>query len=42
LLQQEYPQHIMIGFTQDQMYLSEYAVGELVRVSINLRGREVG
>ncbi len=36
-----YPQHIMIEFTQDKCdLLSNYAIGEAVKVSINLRGRE--
>jgi single-stranded DNA-binding protein len=38
---EHYPQHIMIEFTQDQCdLLNNYAVGEPVKVSINLRGRE--
>lgn len=39
--EEQYPQHIMIEFTQDKCdLLSNYKVGEPVRVSINLRGRE--
>jgi hypothetical protein len=38
---EQYPQHIMIEFTQDKCSdLDKYRVGEEVRVSINLRGRE--
>ena len=38
---EQYPQHIMIEFTQDKTdLLSSYAPGEQVKVSINLRGRE--
>jgi hypothetical protein len=38
---EQYPQHIMIEFTQDKCdLLSSYNVGEAVKVSINLRGRE--
>ena len=38
---EQYPQHIMIEFTQDKCdLLSNYGVGEAVKVSINLRGRE--
>lgn len=37
----QYPQHIMIEFTQDKCdLLNNYGVGEPVKVSINLRGRE--
>ena len=36
-----YPQHIMIEFTQDKCdLLNSYAIGDAVKVSINLRGRE--
>ncbi|KZE83069.1 hypothetical protein AV926_05855 [Myroides marinus] len=39
--EEQYPQHIMIEFTQDKVnLLDSYQVGEQVRVSINLRGRE--
>ena len=39
--EEQYPQHIMIEFTQDKCdLLNSYTVGEPVRISINLRGRE--
>ena len=39
--EEQYPQHIMIEFTQDKCdLLNNYRVGEPVKVSINLRGRE--
>ncbi len=38
---EQYPQHIMIEFTQDKCdLLNNYTLGEAVKVSINLRGRE--
>lgn len=38
---EQYPQHIMIEFTQDKTdLLNSYTPGEQVKVSINLRGRE--
>lgn len=38
---EQYPQHIMIEFTQDKCdLLNNYTPGEPVKVSINLRGRE--
>lgn len=38
---EQYPQHIMIEFTQDKTaLLDNYAIGEAVKASINLRGRE--
>jgi hypothetical protein len=38
---EQYPQHIMIEFTQDKCdLLNNYSVGETVKVGINLRGRE--
>lgn len=38
---EQYPQHILIEFTQDKCdLLSSYAIGEEIKVSINLRGRE--
>lgn len=38
---EQYPQHIMIEFTQDKCdLLNNYIEGELVTVGINLRGRE--
>ena len=37
----QYPQHIMIEFTQDKSdLLNNYNIGESVKVDINLRGRE--
>ncbi|GIZ07310.1 DUF3127 domain-containing protein [Flavobacterium sp. UMI-01] len=39
--EEQYPQHILIEFTQDKCdLLNNYSVGEPVKVSINLRGRE--
>jgi hypothetical protein len=39
--EETYPQHIMIDFTQDKCdLLNSYAIGDAVKVSINLRGRE--
>jgi len=39
--EEQYPQHIMIEFTQDKCdLLNSYKQGEAVKVSINLRGRE--
>jgi single-strand DNA-binding protein len=39
--EEQYPQHILIEFTQDKcMLLDGIQVGEPVKVSINLRGRE--
>lgn len=38
---EQYPQHIMIEFTQDKCdLLNSYKIGDAVKVSINLRGRE--
>jgi hypothetical protein len=38
---EQYPQHIMVEFTQDKCdLLNNYSVGEDVKVSINIRGRE--
>jgi translation initiation factor IF-3 len=38
---EQYPQHIMIEFTQDKCdLLNNYKAGDPVKVSINLRGRE--
>ena len=37
----QYPEHILINFTQDKCdLLNNYNVGDDVKVSINLRGRE--
>lgn len=39
--EEQYPQHIMIEFTQDKCdLLNNYTAGDAVKVSINLRGRE--
>ncbi len=39
--EEQYPQHIMVEFTQDKTdLLNNYKPGDQVRVSINLRGRE--
>lgn len=39
--EEQYPQYISINFVQDKCdMLSAYKVGEAVKVSINLRGRE--
>ena len=39
--EEQYPQHIMIEFTQDKCdLLNQFQVGQPVRVGINLRGRE--
>ena len=38
---EQYPQHILIEFAQDKCdVLNGYKVGDIVDVSINLRGRE--
>lgn len=38
---EQYPQHILIEFQQDKCdLLDNYKVGESVKVSINIRGRE--
>ena len=38
---EQYPQHIMVEFVQDKTdLLDSYQVGQQVKVSINLRGRE--
>jgi hypothetical protein len=39
--EEQYPQHIMIEFVQDKTeLLNNFQVGQDVKVSINLRGRE--
>ncbi len=39
--EEQYPQHIMIEFVQDKCdLLNNYQVGQAVKISINLRGRE--
>ena len=38
---EQYPQHIMVEFVQDKTdLLNNYQVGQSVKISINLRGRE--
>jgi single-stranded DNA-binding protein len=38
---EQYPQHILIEFNQDKCdILNSYGIGEEVKVSINIRGRE--
>ena len=39
--EEQYPQHIMVEFVQDKCdLLNSYKVGQDVKISINLRGRE--
>lgn len=39
--EEQYPQHILVEFVQDKCdLLNSYRVGQMVKVSINLRGRE--
>jgi len=39
--EEQYPQHIMVEFIQDKCdLLNSYKVGQEVKISINLRGRE--
>ncbi len=39
--EEQYPQHLMIEFVQDKTnLLDQYEIGQIVKVSINLRGRE--
>ncbi|MFL0353441.1 DUF3127 domain-containing protein [Xanthomarina sp. GH4-25] len=39
--EEQYPQHIMIEFVQDKTdLLNNFQVGQQVKISINLRGRE--
>ncbi|MBG6110590.1 hypothetical protein H4V97_002303 [Flavobacterium sp. CG_23.5] len=39
--EEQYPQHILVEFVQDKCdLLNNFKVGEAVKVSINLRGRE--
>jgi translation initiation factor IF-3 len=39
--EEQYPQHIIMDFVQDKTdLLDQYNVGEQVKVSVNLRGRE--
>jgi len=39
--EEQYPQHIMVEFVQDKTdLLNNYSVGQNVKISINLKGRE--
>ncbi len=39
--EENYPQHILIEFVQDKCeLLNDYRVGQMVKISINLKGRE--
>jgi len=39
--EEQYPQHILVEFIQDKCdLLNNYSAGQMVRISINLRGRE--
>ncbi|NJB36807.1 MULTISPECIES: DUF3127 domain-containing protein [Flavobacteriaceae] len=39
--EEQYPQHILVEFVQDKCdLLNSYRAGQMVKVSINLRGRE--
>lgn len=39
--EEQYPQHIMVEFVQDKTdLLNNFSVGQGVKISINLRGRE--
>ena len=39
--EEQYPQHILIEFVQDKTdLLNNYKVGQTVKISINVRGRE--
>lgn len=39
--EEQYPQHILVEFVQDKCdLLNSYKVGQLVKIGINLRGRE--
>ena len=39
--EEQYPQHILVEFVQDKTdLLNAYKVGQSVKISINLRGRE--
>ena len=39
--EEQYPQHIMVEFVQDKCdLLNNYSVGQEVKISINIRGRE--
>lgn len=39
--EEQYPQHILVEFVQDKTdLLNSYSVGQAVKISINIRGRE--
>jgi hypothetical protein len=39
--EEQYPQHILVEFIQDKTgLLDQFAVGQQVKISVNLRGRE--
>ncbi len=39
--EEQYPQHLMVEFVQDKTeLLNNYQVGQMVKININLRGRE--
>lgn len=39
--EEQYPQHIMVEFIQDKTdLLNSFSVGDAVKISINIRGRE--
>lgn len=39
--EEQYPQHILVEFIQDKCgLLDNFSVGQLVKISINLKGRE--
>ena len=39
--EEQYPQHILVEFVQDKCdLLNNYSAGQMVKISINLRGRE--
>lgn len=39
--EEQYPQHILVEFVQDKTdLLNNFQVGQMVKVSINIRGRE--
>ncbi|TFG79136.1 MAG: DUF3127 domain-containing protein [Flavobacteriales bacterium] len=39
--EEQYPQHILVEFTQDKTdLLNNFQIGQAVKISINLRGRE--
>lgn len=39
--EEQYPQHILIEFIQDKCdLLNEYTIGQEVKISLNIRGRE--